>query len=61
MLTNLEKSAVAAGLEKISFHSNPKERQCQRMFNNYTIILISYASKVKVTQSYQILCNPWTI
>ena len=25
------KSAVATGLEKVSFHSNPKERQCQRM------------------------------
>ena len=23
---------VATGLEKVSFHSNPKERQCQRMF-----------------------------
>ena len=23
--------AVATGLEKVSFHSNPKERQCQRM------------------------------
>ena len=30
--TNLENSAVATGLEKISFHSNPKERQFQRMF-----------------------------
>ena len=29
---NLENSAVAPGLEKVSFHSNPKERQCQRMF-----------------------------
>ena len=29
---NLENSVVATGLEKISFHSNPKERQCQRMF-----------------------------
>ena len=28
---NLENSAVATGLEKGSFHSNPKERQCQRM------------------------------
>ena len=28
---NLEKSAVATVLEKVSFHSNPKERQCQRM------------------------------
>ena len=26
------KSAVATGQEKVSFHSNPKERQCQRMF-----------------------------
>ena len=32
MPANLEKSAVATGLEKVSFHSNPKERQCQRMF-----------------------------
>ena len=28
---NLENSAVATGLEKVSFHSNPKERKCQRM------------------------------
>ena len=28
---NLENSAVATGLEKVSFHYNPKERQCQRM------------------------------
>ena len=28
----MENSAVATGLEKVSFHSNPKERQCQRMF-----------------------------
>ena len=32
MSTNLEKSAVATGLEKVHFHSNPTERQCQRMF-----------------------------
>ena len=25
------KTAVAMGLEKVSFHSNPKERQCQRI------------------------------
>ena len=31
MPANLKNSAVATGLEKISFHSNPKERQCQRM------------------------------
>ena len=27
----LDNSAVATGLKKVSFHSNPKERQCQRM------------------------------
>ena len=32
MPANLENSAVATGMEKVSFHSNPKERQCQRMF-----------------------------
>ena len=31
MPANLENSAVATGLEKVHFHSNPKERQCQRM------------------------------
>ena len=31
MSGNLENSVVATGLEKGSFHSNPKERQCQRM------------------------------
>ena len=29
---NLENSAVATGLEKVSFHSSPKERQCQRVW-----------------------------
>ena len=28
---NLTNSAKATGLEKVSFHSNPKESQCQRM------------------------------
>ena len=28
---NLENLAMVTGLEKVSFHSNPKERQCQRM------------------------------
>ena len=31
MPTNLENSAVATGLEKVGFHSNPQERQYQRM------------------------------
>ena len=31
MPANLENSAVATGQEKVSFYSNLKERQCQRM------------------------------
>ena len=45
MSANLENST---GLEKVSFHSNPKEKQCQRMLaqTTTTIALISYARKV---------------
>ena len=32
MPANLENSAVAKGLEKVNFHSNPKEGQCKRLF-----------------------------
>ena len=46
MPANLENSAVATGLEKVSFHSNPKERQCQKCSNYLTVALISQASKV---------------
>ena len=31
MPANLENSAVATGLKNVSFHSDPKEKQCQRM------------------------------
>ena len=37
---------LSTGLEKVSFHSNPKERQCQKCSNYCTIVLISCASKV---------------
>ena len=46
MPANLENSAVATGLKKVSFHPNPKERQCQRMLKLPTIALISHPSKV---------------
>ena len=46
MPANLENSAVATGLEKVSFHSNPKERRCQRMLKLLQIALISHARKV---------------
>ena len=42
MQTNLENSAVATGLEKVSFHSNPKEKQSKKMF------MLPHISKVVV-------------
>ena len=50
MPANLVNSAVAAGLEKVSFHSSPKEGQCQRMFK---LLHISHASKdmLKILQA----------
>ena len=41
MPANLENSAVTTGLEKVSFHSNPKEYLDYR-----TIALISHASQI---------------
>ena len=49
MSANLENSAVAIGLEKVSSHSNLKEGQCQRMFklpHDCTHFTFSHASKV---------------
>ena len=46
MPANLETSAVATGLEKVSFHSNPKKDNAKECSNYHTIALISHASKV---------------
>ena len=46
MPANLENSAVATGLEKVSFHSNPKESQCKEYSNHPTNALISHTTKV---------------
>ena len=48
MAAHLENSAVATGLEKVSFHSNPKE--CS---NYHTIAFISYTSEkmLKILQA----------
>ena len=46
MQANLENSSVAARLEKVSFHSNPKERQCQIMLKLMHNAFISHNSKV---------------
>ena len=46
MPANLVSSAVATRLEKVSFHSNPKEGNAKECSNYCTIALISHASKV---------------
>ena len=53
MPASLENLAVATGLEKVSFHFNPREGQCQRISNYRMTALISHASKImlKILQS----------
>ena len=46
MPANLENSAVATGLEKVSFHSNPKEGIAKECSNYHTTALISHTSEV---------------
>ena len=46
MLANLENSAMATGLEKISFIPFPKKGNAKEFSNYHTIALISHASKV---------------
>ena len=46
MPANLENSAVATGLEKVSFHSSPKKGSAKECSNYHTVALISHASKV---------------
>ena len=47
MSANLEHSAVATGLENVSFHSNPQKDNTKECSNyHHTIALISHASKL---------------
>ena len=46
MPANLENSAVATGLEKVSFIPIPKKGNAKECSNYHTIALISHASKV---------------
>ena len=47
MPANLENSTVATGLEKVSVHSHPKERQCQ-------------FSSVQLLSHVRLSVTPWT-
>ena len=60
MPANLENSAVATGLEKVSFHSNPKERQCQRMFkllNNCTHLTCQQSNAQNSSSQASTVCE----
>ena len=46
MPANLENSAVAIGLEKVSVYFNPKKGNAKECSNYHTVALILYASKV---------------
>ena len=46
MPANLENSAVATGLEKVGFHSNPEERNAKECSNYCTTVLISLGRKI---------------
>ena len=46
MPANLENSAVATGLEKVSFHSNLKKGNSKECSNYRTVAFISQASKI---------------
>ena len=46
MPANLENSAVATGLEKVSFHSSPKKGNAKECSDYHIIALISHTSKV---------------
>ena len=46
MPANLEISAVATGLEKVSFHSNPKKGNAEECSNYHKILLTPHARKV---------------
>ena len=61
MPANLENSVVATGLEKVSFPSNPKERECQRMLelpHNCTHLTCWYREGNGTPLQYSCLENP---
>ena len=54
MPANFENSAVVTGLEKVSFHSNPKEGQCRKMLKfSYNCTHFTYSKiMLKILQAW---------
>ena len=59
MPANLKNSAMATGLEKVSFHPIPKKGNAKECSNYCTIALFSHASKamLKILQASQQYVN----
>ena len=56
----VSKSVMATGLEKVSFHSNPKKGNAPKCSNYHTVAHISHASKImlKILQArLQTVCE----
>ena len=60
MSANFENSAVATGLEKVSFIPIPKKRNAKECSNYHTIALISHASKVTLKILQARFHSAWT-
>ena len=58
MPANLENSAVATGLEKVSFHPIPKKGNAKECSNYLTYPLISHDSKVKSLGRVRLFVTP---
>ena len=61
MSTNLAKSAVATGLEKVSFIPTPKTGNAKKCSNYCKIVFISHASKVMLKILQARLSNTSTV
>ena len=59
MPANMENSAVATGLEKVSFHSSSKKDNAKECSNYQTIVLSSHASKVMLKILQASLQQTW--
>ena len=60
MPANLENSAVATGLENVTFHSSPKKSNAEECSNYHTIALISHTSKLMLKILQARFQHMWT-
>ena len=61
MPANLDNSAVATGLKKVSFYSNAKKGNAKECSNYRTIVLISHSSKLMLKILQASFNSTWTV